>query len=463
MIQAFRRFSTSPAFLLPPFSIALAGLLGGGNALLISMIINVQLVAIVLFFCDDLLPAFLTAFCIITLGATNLKVLPIFIPYIPVTVTVVAGLIFHLIRYRRPIYLGPSFWGLLATSIAILFSGIATPLASRDYGSGGAIYHLIGMTAGLVLLYLLCASNRREERGFDPLHYFLWSMFFLGLLCAAVILKEFFLWLIPNMEKLAAGKINVANKYLQTFTYRNTIATLLIMCVPSAFYLARQAKRGIAQTAFFLSGVFLYVCLLLTAARTALLFGTVMMIPCLVYYLYKNQCRVAKYINLLLLVLGGITFVWVFKAPIIALIKTRMPNGLITVGEARVKLFIRSIHDFLANPLFGAGITSTVNTDLYSAPGCICWYHMYFPQIWGSMGLLGIVTHMYQLFIRAKLVLADMNAKAIGIGLSYLALFLYSQTDTGEFTPIPYAAISVILFALLEKKPKPKQLSETKK
>ncbi|MBR4872426.1 MAG: hypothetical protein IKV00_01190, partial [Clostridia bacterium] len=156
------------------------------------MIINAQIIALILFFCDDIFPAFLPAFCVITLGATNLATLSDFKTAIPFALPAVAGTIFHLIYFRRPLYLGTTFKGLVATAVAILLSGIATPLASRDFSTGGAIYHLIGLSVGLILVYLLFASNRRDERDYDPLDFFLWSMFFLGLLCCVVILYEFF-------------------------------------------------------------------------------------------------------------------------------------------------------------------------------------------------------------------------------------------------------------------------------
>ena len=111
---------------------------------------------------------------------------------------------------------------------------------------------------------------------------------------------------------------------------------------------------------------------------------------------------------------------------------------------------LRSIRDFWEHPWFGIGISSTANTDIYSAEGCICWYHMYFPQIWGSMGLLGLIAYALQFFFRAKLVFTNPDMQSLGMGLVYLGLFLYSQTDPGEFAPIPYAVLAVPLFVLLE-------------
>ena len=413
------------------------------------MIINAQIIALILFFCDDIFPAFLPAFCVITLGATNLATLSDFKTAIPFALPAVAGTIFHLIYFRRPLYLGASFKGLVATSVAILLSGIATPLASRDFSTGGAIYHLIGLSVGLILVYLLFASNRRDERDYDPLDFFLWSMFFLGLLCCVVILYEFFNWTILHIDITDPTKWKVMD-FFNGFTYRNTISTLLIMCMPAAFYFAKQARKALLQFLYFFLGFFMYVCLILTGARTAWLFGTLLLLICFIFYLHKNPMRVVKYLNLLLPLTAGAVLITLLHDPLVAIFTQRLKNGFISPTEARVQLLLRSFDDFLAHPLFGVGISSLKNTDIYAAPGCICWYHMYFPQLWGSMGLLGVGAYLYQLFIRAKLVLTNPTAQTTAMGLVYLGLFLYSQTDPGEFTPLPYAVIAVLLFVVLE-------------
>ena len=416
------------------------------------MILLVQIVALILFVCDDLLPAFLPVFCIITLGATNLASLNDFVPYIPVTVTVIAGFIFHLIRYRRPLYVGKSLYGLIATSTAVLLSGIATPLSSRDYTSLAAIYHIIGLSVGLVLLYFLFASNRRAGRDYDPMTFFLWSMFFLGVLSSAVIFWEFLSWFIPHRQEILSDAPFWATEYLNTFTYRNTIAPLLVMCFPSAFYLAKTMRRVTSQFLFLLLGVVFFIMIVLSAARTAWICGALLLFICLAYYLHKNPMRVGKYLCTLLIFSGVFILLRLFYEPLSSIALSRISKGFIRSDEPRLQLLSRSIEDFLAYPLFGIGISSTSNADIYSAPGCISWYHMYFPQLWGSMGLLGVGTYLYQLVIRAKLILTKPTAERTALGLIYLGLFLYSQTDVGEFAPIPFVVIALIVFVLLEDK-----------
>lgn len=450
MLIKLRRFLVSGYYLPIPLLIGLFGLFGNEQTKIISMIVNVFLLTAVLFISDDLLPALSPAFCTIIIGATLLETLEIVIPYIPFAYPVVVATVFHVIRYRNPIRIGLSFPGLVITAVAVLISGIGTDISTRDYASLGAIYHLIGLSVGLIVLYFFFATNRRADRGFDPIHYFLMSLTVLGLLCAATIMDPFFDWLIPNITAAAEGNGWSPKDYFPAIFYRNTISTLGVMCIPSAFYLAKNAKHTLSHVGFLLLGLVIYLGAVLTLARTAIMFGTMLLVICLVYYLWGRDSWKAKAVSLALLtVCATVTLILLWK-PLISLLDFRLPKGWISSTESRAQLLVRSFSDFLAHPIFGIGITSLANTDIYSAEGCICWYHMYFPQLWGSMGLFGIVAYMVQLALRARLVLTKPDKQSIAMGLVYLGLFLYSQTDPGEFAPIPYAVLTVPLFMLLE-------------
>ena len=450
MLPKIRRFLVSGYFLPLPLLFGLVGIFENQQAKMISMILNVFLLTAVLFLSDDLLPALAPAFCTIIIGATLLEILEVVIPYIPFAYPVVIATVFHLIRYRKPLWVGSSFYGLIITSVAVLLSGIGTDIATRDYSSLGAIYHLIGLSVGLIVLYLFFATNRKEERDFDPIHYFLMCLIVMGLLCAAVILENFLEWSIQLSRGITVEGKETFSAFFNEIFYRNTISTLGVMCIPSAFYMAKRAKNAFEHIVFFFVGILIYVGAALTLARTAILFGTLLLLICLVYYFRGRRDIITKSMNLVLLLLFGAIFLYIFREAIAELLDFRLPKGWISPTESRARLLLRSLEDFRAHPLFGIGITSLANTDIYSAEGCICWYHLYFPQLWGSMGILGLVAYGIQLVIRAKLVFTKPDAQSIAMGLVYLGLFLYSQTDPGEFAPIPYAVLTVPLFMLLE-------------
>ena len=71
-------------------------------------------------------------------------------------------------------------------------------------------------------------------------------------------------------------------------------------------------------------------------------------------------------------------------------------------------------------------------------------------QIVGSMGLLCIVSYGYQFISRFWIIIKKRSAFVITLGLSYSGLFLMSQVNPGEFCPVPYALVAVLIFVLAE-------------
>ena len=78
---------------------------------------------------------------------------------------------------------------------------------------------------------------------------------------------------------------------------------------------------------------------------------------------------------------------------------------------------------------------------------------MMIPQIYGSMGTVGIIAYAYQFVGRVKLALSKYSLYVTTLLLSYGGLFLMSQVNPGEFCPIPYGLIAVIIFIMMENEP----------
>ena len=451
LVQRFRSFLTTPQYQLIPFFIGLLGVVAGDKLVIPSMIVNALLLAFVLFLSDDLLPALPPAFFIITLGVSLLANLESVIPYIPFAFPTLAGLLFHLVFYRRPIFIGDSFYGLVATSVAILLGGIATPLETRDYSSGAAIYHLVGLSVGLIVFYLICASNRRPNRSYDPIEYFLFSLLLIGLLSSSIILENIVEWFVASLSVEDPNSRWNTRELWKTFMYRNTLSTLLTMCLPAPFYFARQTKSRLKEIIFFFLGIFLYGSALLTTARTVMIFTTLLLVICLIYYLSSRRTVGIKIINIGICLATACILLLTFREPLKALLEIPNLKEIIASDEARVVYLRRSFDDFMNHPLFGIGLTSTANLDVSSVGnGGIQWYHLYFPQIWGSMGILGLCAYTFQSVMRAAVIFTKPNSQSIALGLVYLGLFLYSQTDPGEFTPIPFTVLAIVAFVLLE-------------
>lgn len=461
MLKKIRDLLLSPYYTLFIFVLSATGYLFGDGGIIAVMFIEVQLVALVLCLSDDLAPVLLPALQVIVLGTTFIGKTELLFAWVPYGLTLIPAAVFHFIAYRKKLVFraGISFWGVIAAAAAILLSGMGNH-ENTDYTDGTVIYYLLAMSVGLVALYFLFAVEVKREKPYDQIQYFLTCLLYVGALCAVIVLSNFSKWIFGAEDGLSVYE------YFSTIPYRNTFANLLTLCLPAPFYFAGYAaKRHSSHIAFFLLGCVLYGAMLLTVARTAMLFGTVVLICCLVYYLRGREMWYYKVASILIGLLGLAVLVFSIYEPIIQLFTSRLDDGLASLSETRWHLFLRSISDFLEHPIFGIGFASFQNADLYAAEGCISWYHLYFPQIWGSLGLVGCAAYAYQLFIRLKLSLFRPNAKTVAIALCYLGIFLYSQTDPGEFIPIPFAALAVLMFVFLEhhyeiEKAKQTQVSE---
>lgn len=115
----------------------------------------------------------------------------------------------------------------------------------------------------------------------------------------------------------------------------------------------------------------------------------------------------------------------------------------------------RALDDFKANPIFGRGLGYTGNSDCYApVKGAANWYHMFAFQVIGSLGLVGIAAYLFQIAGRFVLIFKKTNITKQALGLCYAGMLLMSQVNPGEFCPIPYELLTVLLFILLELPPR---------
>lgn len=446
MQNTAKRVFRSPFYPLGLFALALLFLLLGEESFLVALPLFGTVIALALFFSEDLEPCLFPFLCIMILGTVMLFSLEKVLPLLPFGIPILAGFVFHFVRYPKPFRPGRSFFGLLAVSLAILLGGLFT-VSPAEYFDPVTLYYTLGLSLGLLLVYYVYATEYKVKRDYSPVSALMVTLFYTGLLLSAVVVKAYFV----NPEWIENGYFGAV---WNEFMYRNTVANLLILCLPAGFYLAGyRARSPLLQTSLFLGGVVIAVGMILTGSRTVMVFGPVMLLLCLLLFLRGRVSPWVKWGGIgLLLALVAALLLW--KGDVIFAMfahKLQDAGGLINPNEVRVQLILASFRDFLANPLFGVGLGSVRNAEIYAAAGCISWYHSYFPQIWGSMGLVGCAAFGYQLYQRVRLCLFRPSADSVAVMLSCLGLFLYSQADPGEFIPVPFAVLGVLLYVMLER------------
>ena len=444
-IDMIRDFFVSPVFMFIPTALAMAGILLGEQMRMPCMIANAWILALILFLSDDFLAIFMPFMGVMVDGTQYFGKWTEILDYLPWAIPVVVAFIFHFIVYRKPIRHGVSARGNFAVAIAILLGGFGV-LSFPDLMGAEGIYHYVMCSAGLFLLYIIFYSNLRTPKRYDIYEHFLWCLFYIGLACSVLVMFYFIDYY------LSVDRFRV-DHYMQVLYARNSVAPLLTMALPAPFYFATKKVGLLSKVFVFLIGLVFYFSLMLTGARTAFIFGTLLYLICIVYFGYGRKDIVLKVVSFMLLALVAVVAVRCFGKEILKIVKARLDEGnLISTEEARYKLLFRSLEDFIRHPLFGIGLVSTANKDICNGvEGSLLWYHLYFPQIWGSMGVTGIVAYVYQGIIRLKLCLYRPVKKTVAIALSFLGIFLYSQTDPGEFIPIPFGIMAILMFALLDR------------
>ena len=453
-LRALRGFFLSPAFMLLSALVASTSAAFGEAHTMTGIVINAQLFGLALLVCDDFAAAmtpFLTVMC---QGATLFTNWDVILPYIiPWGFLPAAGLLFHLIVYRKPLRNGISLWGLIAASSAILLGGLGASNVASPLASATNAFYYFGLSFGLLLLYFLFSSHYKRPKNYDPYEFFLWQMLFTGLVCA------FILW--RTLLTFTDGDFDFV-EFRNATAFRNSLSNIMIMGLPAPFYFSAKKKLPlVGKLLSFALGLFVYLSLCLTTSRTAILFGSLLFLLCLVYYFARRSDLLPKLLNASILSVSLFFFLallprllTIFDTEAITAFFQNLPHSLLEINltEARFELFFRAIEDFLAHPLFGVGFLSPINGDVYTPfQGCIVWYHLYFPQIFGSMGLVGIAAYTLLLGTRARLMFFRPDARSTAISLTALSLFLYSMTDPGEFMPIPFGMMAVLAFVLLER------------
>ena len=106
---------------------------------------------------------------------------------------------------------------------------------------------------------------------------------------------------------------------------------------------------------------------------------------------------------------GPVVLQWVLHS--------RMGEDIQDSNSDRLQFLARAVDDFLRHPVFGIGLCSTRNADVFSGvEGSMVFYHNSVAQVMGSMGLVGIVAYGRLLHGRPRPVRAGAGRVVSGHG-----------------------------------------------
>ncbi len=391
----------------------------------------VALIAAILAVCDDIRATTLPFLIICTITTNRYNSYNLYIGYIKYVPVVLVALIYHFVVYHKSFAFGESAKGIFAAGVAISLGGLGRFTLS-DYVYGG--YYFFGLGFGMLFAYALMRSEFYDDKKEDR-YKFAFMMTAYGMLCGFMIANGYY--------KLYIEK-SIVNLYPEGFS-RNNLSTLLMFVMPFPLYLAKRKPAAAFLT------VLVLAFLALTRSRGGFLFGCIEFAVCAVFWIFSGKTKKGRKIRLYVC-LGALAIGVCVMLP--ALIKWILPRFDVDVkNETRYKMIWEAVDKFFKRPISGYGLLDTdILYETERKKGALTWYHMMPAQIIGGMGLIGVVCYGYQLYNRAKLVFTKADSWGFVLGLSYLGVLLMSMVNPGEFCPLPFELLAVLLFILQERR-----------
>ncbi len=437
--EEIKKFFASRGFLL--FNVLICTIFAWTKEYVGGTVFLVLEISLILILSDDLVSAVAPFLMVTILVAPCYDSFDTFIKFIYLAPIPVFAIIYHFARFRHPVKLGHTFYGLVAVSIALVMGG-AGVISDKEYTSMSSLFYMISLGVGMTVGYVIIKQQIDHAKD-DVGDRLVESMVYAAIFAAIQV------FLLTYFSCVRAGD-GFAEFFKKTFSLNqgyyfqasNNLATHLMIYMPFLFYRVKQKKHIYIPWL-----VVILVALFMTKSRGGLVMGAAEVAVCVVVYsLYIKNKTLKK----IILIAACVAVV----AGIAAVIYMAVSGELFSKGEARYRLIIRSIEDFFGNPVFGQGIGSTKNNDIYNGkPGTMCWYHMWIPQVYGSMGLLGIVAYTFQMHGRLWVTLQKRTLRGVTYALSYVGLLLMSMVNPGEFCPFPYGVLAILAFIMVEREP----------
>lgn len=425
------RIFTSNLFCLLMFALSVGVIVTGAHVA--GLLITCTLVTVILLLCDDIKTTTVPVLCAAVFLSQCYDSYNTFIKFAWIAVPVAAALIFNFIAYRKKFKLGLTFYGLCAVSVAVTFGGVGS-ISASEYFAGASLYSIAGLGVGMLFAYIIVKSRYVDTEERSAFSAIARALYLMGLLVCFLVIWEYSDKIFYLIEKFEFPIVRSSNNF----------ATYLMFALPIPFYYSIKNKWHI-PVAFFM-----YICLLLIGSRGGILMGSIELVICLIAMIFCDKRYRLLYIVLALLciVAGIVGFEYLMK------LSEFSTSGFISSGEPRSRLLARAIEDFKSSPIFGKGLGYMGNSDIYNpVKGALPWYHMMIPQIFASMGLVGVLCYGFCFYTRGRAIIKKLSPMTVALGLSYVGVFLMSQVNPGEFCPIPYQLLAVMIFVIIENMP----------
>ena len=310
--------------------------------------------------------------------------------------------------------------GILFFCIAMSLNG----MGAKAYTPGNLGYGSTFLFALLLIYLLFAAFFRFDDRSTD---YLMYCMVIAGLLICAQLLTAF----TGDIRFDEQGNV-VKETVILGWGVWTTVGGMLCMLMPACFYFFATKKWGWMGL---LAGCLEWLCILLSQSRGALLFGSLILLLCVIASSFcGNFQKRNRYFAL-----GGVAFA-VLGALLLAGKLLPLVQNFLTDGfgdNGRFDLWKAGWYRFKEAPILGSGFYNSYINEEWNFQVMPYMYHNTVIQLLGATGVLGILTYAYHRVQTVALLLRKPTPYKIFAGIGVLGLLLFSMLDVMFFNIYP--------------------------
>lgn len=352
------------------------------------------------------------------------RLTPVFLVYsiIVVVLVLLSGVYYFLNNYQkddRKIVNSKFFIAYVISIVAIALAGVGYPGQTVTKVMIAVGVHL-GLLGLYCLLYKCSDENSKEEIAK--------SIVALGV----VMVVEMLIFLVnsPDIKVIITTKTLVLG-----WAITNSLACMLAVCIPLAFYLAK-GKR--VQLPYMILGTLFYCAIFLTNCRSMILVGSVVYLATLVVSVIKLN-RWQALLNIGVMAVIGIIAVNNYFSEIF--------GQFINIGlddNGREELFTYYLSQFKEHPVFGMGF---FNDTEIQADGMVR-AHNTILQIVASMGIFGVICALYYYYARYISFFKNFTTFKLFAIISYIAMAGYGMFDCAIISSYKLIIVYLLMLAV---------------
>lgn len=320
-------------------------------------------------------------------------------------------------------------------TLGFLIMGVAFFLGGtgyNEYTPKNLSYALTIFAAWFFLYFILTETVKWKD---VPKDYFAWTAFFVAFTVMAELINVY----VVNNVIQQDGSI-WRNQIYTGWGIYNNMGAMLLSCMPGAFYLATVKKHGVI---FNFLGNLVFLAIILTNSRSAILMGTLVYICCAVVTLFCGKTnRKSNAVFFIIIVVSVLAFAIVFREKIGRLFSMILDFKR---GDGdRLEIYRQGLKQFSESPIFGQGFFAC-HAYKWFKEGNLLYWHNTFIQMLASYGLVGLAAYLFHRYQTVKLFLLNRNVAKTFIGLCISGILLTSLLDCHLFIPGPACFYSILL------------------